>query len=180
VPNNRTELPQNQAFSTANRAIFSPKGHEQDETKKHCRKKASGHLSGESRSQQTSVRARSWCGQQTSDIRPQDQVGAFGVENRLLCLLFRHSKNIDSCPTRPPWARKMNSKMYISETVQQESFVRITYITPENELTTKQKVARERFENTINQAMENFHEETSDGLIQIELYPCDCRKCRVA
>jgi len=58
-----------------------------------------------------------------------------------------------------------------------EDWVRITYTTPENELTAKQKAVRERFENSINQAMGDFHEETSDGLIQIELYPCDCKVC---
>jgi len=66
-----------------------------------------------------------------------------------------------------------------------EDWVRITYTTPEHELTSKQKAIRERLENTINQAMENFHEEASEGLIGIEAYPCDdecqeCQECQAA
>jgi len=63
-----------------------------------------------------------------------------------------------------------------------ESFVRITYTTPEHELTAQQMDARARFENSINQAMDNFHGETSDGLLEIKLYPCDdeCQECQPA
>ena len=35
------------------------------------------------------------------------------------------------------------------------------------------KATRERFETAFNQAVEQFHEETSDGLVEIELYPTD-------
>jgi len=58
-----------------------------------------------------------------------------------------------------------------------QSFVRITYTTPENELTAIQKAIRERIQAEINLAIERFHEAPgvqADGLVSIELYPCDC------
>lgn len=69
--------------------------------------------------------------------------------------------------------------MSISQTTSNEPWVNITFTTPENELTTTERAARERLLAGINQLMERFHEGTSDGVIEIEPYPCDddCEHC---
>ena len=61
-----------------------------------------------------------------------------------------------------------------------ESFVRITYTTPENELTPAEKAVRARFDAAFNQVMEQFIQESRlQDVLAIELYPCDdqCSDC---
>jgi hypothetical protein len=59
------------------------------------------------------------------------------------------------------------------------NFVRVTYSA--SEPTTQEKATRERLEAAINEAVERFHNETpgQDGLVEIEMYPCDesCAEC---
>jgi hypothetical protein len=57
-----------------------------------------------------------------------------------------------------------------------QPWIKITYTTPDNELSRAEKAVREQLETTINDAVEQFHHESTpghDGLVEIELYPCD-------
>jgi hypothetical protein len=61
-------------------------------------------------------------------------------------------------------------------TTSTESFVRITYTTPENELTAAQKAARERFLLQSIWLSSDFTKKKRQGRIApvaIELYPCE-------
>lgn len=65
-----------------------------------------------------------------------------------------------------------------------ERFVRITHTKPQSKLNAHEKAVRERLEMAIHEAIDRFHNETpkADGLLEIELYPCDenCKDCKDA
>jgi hypothetical protein len=55
-------------------------------------------------------------------------------------------------------------------------YVRLTFTSPENELTAVELAAREWLRTSIQEAMERFHEEATgqDSVLGIEFYPCEC------
>jgi hypothetical protein len=70
-------------------------------------------------------------------------------------------------------------------TTVKEDFARVVYSKPENELKLAEKAVRADLDaalKTFNQALDRFHKETpsNDGLLEIELYPCDddCEHCK--
>ena len=62
--------------------------------------------------------------------------------------------------------------MKTMKAIAKEPWVRITYTTPKNEMSAKDRAECDRFEASINGAAERFHEGTSVALIEIEPYPC--------
>ena len=54
-----------------------------------------------------------------------------------------------------------------------EKWVRVTYPAPiGRRVTAKERAARKRLEASIEQAMEEFHQE-GDGILHLEMYPTD-------
>jgi hypothetical protein len=69
--------------------------------------------------------------------------------------------------------------MLISQTTQNEPWVKMMWTKPAHEQTAEERAECELAETAINRVMERLHEKTSIGVFEIEMYPCgdQCQEC---